>query len=262
MNPFLPRRKAASPRRPHHIVFGALASLWLATLVPATATADELRVAVAGNFAPALQRLAEEFEASSGHRLRLSPGATGKLYAQIVQGAPFDLFLAADADRPRRLEADGRIVPGTRRTYVHGRLALWAPNCDCAPLAHLRDTPPPRLALANPRVAPYGAAAEAYLRDEQLWDVLGPRAVRGESVAQAFHFLASGNADLGFVALSQLRLTAQAPATFVVIPADRHPPIEQQVVLLNDTVAGRAFLQWLLAPGTRSRLGEFGYDSP
>jgi molybdate transport system substrate-binding protein len=240
---------------------------WLvaALLVSGPVDAAELRVAVAGNFVPALETLAADFEAAQGHRLRPIPGSTGKLYAQVVQGAPFDVFLAADADRPARLEAAGLGVAGTRVTYAIGRLALWAPDAEHPEqaLQQLNGTPTPRVALANPRHAPYGTAAEAFLRGEGLWEKLGERLVRGENVAQAHHFVASGNAELGLVALPQLRLQGDRTTGAVwVVPADRHPSIEQQALLIRESPAGRSFLAWLLSEPVQARLREFGYDSP
>ncbi len=238
--------------------------LWLLALAP-TLPAAELRVAVAGNFAPVLERLAPGFEQGSGHTLRPSSGSTGRLYAQIVQGAPFDLFLAADAARPAQLESRGLVVPGTRTTYALGRLALWSPAADDvdALLARLQAQPPPRLAIANPRLAPYGAAARAWLVNEGHWAALGPGAVRGENIAQAFHFVASGNAELGLVALPQLRLFhEQTPGIAWTVPATLHPPIEQQAVLLRDSEAARALLGWLLTDTTQAQLRALGYDSP
>jgi molybdate transport system substrate-binding protein len=234
-------------------------------LVGTPTQAETLRLAVAGNFQPTLERLAPDFQDGYGHRLELSSGATGKLYAQIRQGAPFDAFLAADAARPERLEAEGLAVAGTRVTYARGRLVLWAPAASAGedPFRILHAIPPPQLALANPRLAPYGAAAEAFLRDAGLWSALERRAVRGEGIAQAFHFVATGNADLGLVALSQVRGSAEPLAgEWRVVPADRHSPIEQQAVLLRDSAAGREFLAWLTSEAVRDRLTAFGYDAP
>ena len=237
----------------------------LLTLGATSVRAEPLRIAVAGNFLPVLERLAPDFEADHGHRLRLSSASTGRLYAQIRQGAPFDVFLAADVTRPERLEQDGLAVPGTRRSYARGRLALWAPDAVPGedPFERLAGTPRPSLAIANPRLAPFGAAAEATLRKAGLWSRYEHEVLRGESIAQAFHFVATGNADLGLVALSQLRLSATHTAgSWRAVPAEDHPPIEQQAVLLRDTQTGRAFLAWLLSERVQDRLRTFGYDPP
>jgi molybdate transport system substrate-binding protein len=229
-----------------------------------TARAEVLRIAVAGNFTPTLERLAPDFETGTGHELALSSGSTGKLYAQIRQGAPFDAFLAADAERPEALEREGGIVPGSRVTYAVGKLALWAPGGLASRdlVTVLNAHPPPRVALANPRVAPFGAAAEAWLRRQGVWENIGPAAIRGENVAQAFHFTASGNAELGLVALGQLQTLAKVPGDFHVLPVGSYPLIEQQAVLLRDSAAGREFMAWLTSDETRRRLFDLGYDSP
>jgi molybdate transport system substrate-binding protein len=239
-------------------------AVFLAGLGSQSALADTLRVAVAGNFLPTLERLISDFEEGAGHEVALSSGSTGKLYAQIRQGAPFQVFLAADRARPEALARDGLAIPGTRVTYAIGRLVLWAPAArpDSNPEALLVADPPPRIALANPRVAPFGAAAEAWLRARGAWERLSPRAVLGENVSQAFHFVASGNADLGLVALGQLRTLPDIEGAYRVLPGDGYPLIEQQAVLLDDTPAARAFLAWLTAPGTREALVALGYDSP
>lgn len=235
----------------------------LASLVD-TARADTLRVAVAGNFVPALERLLGERPPEPAIGISVSTGSTGKLYAQIVQGAPFDLFLAADVERPQRLEESGHGIPGTRTTYARGRLALWAPGASAGTdvIELLSMTPPPRVALANPRLAPYGVAAEGFLRNRGLWSTLEARAIRGESIAQAYHFTASGNAALGFVAASQLRHGAAVhQGAHVILPATSHPAIEQQAIMLQETTQARAFLAWLLSPAVQRRLQDFGYDS-
>ena len=235
-----------------------------AALVSGNVHAELLRIAVAGNFASTLERLAPSFEGETGHELTLSSGSTGKLYAQIRQGAPFDVFLAADVERPSALEREGVVVPGSRFTYAIGKLALWVPGgsggLDIAAL--LNSTPVPRVAIANPRVAPFGAAAEAWLRHEGVWERLGPTAIRGENVAQAFHFAASGNAKLGLVALGQLRTLASVPGDYEILPSDTYPAIEQQAVMLRDSAANREFMAWLRSPETRHRLLDLGYGSP
>ncbi len=239
-----------------------LASFLLATPV----FAAEATVAVAANFLPVLRDLARQFSREQGHRLRLSAGSTGKLYAQIRHGAPFDLFLAADAERPRRLEREGATVPGSRYTYAVGRLVLWSagPARFDDGLAWLQAGGFRRLALANPKTAPYGRAAREFLEKQGLWRHLAGRLVRGESVAQAYQFVASGNADAGLVALAQVRAGGHRGSLWPV-PAGDHGPIVQQVVLLKrgaDNRAARAFHEWLRGAVARQRIRAAGYDLP
>lgn len=254
--------------------FSALLGLTLVLLgFSKPLSAATLRVAVASNFAPALRALQTDFETLSGHTLSLSPGSTGKHYAQILQGAPFAVFLAADAERPRLLEQQGVALEGTRFTYALGRLVLWSP-LDAASEAgsdrfmkQLSAVPPPRLAIANPRLAPYGAAAESYLRSTGLWETLQPHIIMGENIGQAMQFVATGAAPMGLVALSQLR-TLQfseyelAADQYLLIDAALYPDIAQQAVQLQDSDAARAFLAWLKSEDVRARLLTFGYGIP
>ena len=206
---------------------------WLflfALLAGAGAAADDLTVAVASNFSRTAHELAERFTASSGVAVRISAGSTGKLYAQIVNGAPFDVLLAADSDRPARLEASGLAEASTRFTYATGRLVLWSRSVsDCQ--AALRG--PGRVALANPATAPYGVAARAYLERVGLWDSVAARAVYGENIAQTLQFVATGNAGVGFVARAQLTDPRLPPGTCAFeIPADDAGTLRQQAVVL------------------------------
>lgn len=254
--------------------FAVISVVALFALTGTTAfPADTIRVAVASNFAPTLRALQPGFEDVSGFRLSLSAGATGKHYAQILQGAPFDVFLAADAERPALLEDQGLAITGSRFTYALGRLVLWAPHAasaesgDPALIELLRTTPPQRLAIANPRLAPYGTAAEAYLRNQGLWAGLEPHLVMGENVGQAFQFVATGAVPMGLVALSQLRTLNRQQNDIladhhVIIDSGQYPPIAQQAVLLEDTPGARAFLEWLGSEAVRAKLIEFGYDTP
>lgn len=237
------------------------ALIWL---VPAAA--GQARVAVATNFLAPLRALAPDFEAATGHRLRVSSGSTGKLYAQIVNGAPFDLFLAANAREPERLEREGLVVPGGRFTYARGLLVLWGGDQplaggDGAKLLQAGDFY--RLALANPKTAPYGAAAVAVLKGLRLYPAVRAKLVRGDNVGQAYQFVATGNAEFGFVAKSQV-LSAKVPAaTWWQVPDRLYPPIEQQAVLLQrgaGNPAARALVEYLQAPATRDRIAAFGYQ--
>lgn len=240
-------------------------ALLLALVLPQTLAADEIRVAVASNFRPALAAAAERFQRSSGHEVVLIPGSTGKHYAQIVNGAPFDAFFAADAERPRRLEEERRSVPGSRFTYAIGRLVLWSPDADRVDPAGdvLKSDAFRHLAIANPELAPYGAAARSVLQALGQWETLGPKLVRGENIAQTFQFVISGNAQLGFVARSQLEAPGQAfGGSSWLPPQELYAPIEQQAVLLRETPAARSFMTFMRGEEARAIVRAYGYDSP
>jgi molybdate transport system substrate-binding protein len=243
--------------------FGIAIGCWLAWTGSPVARADEVHVAVATNFASTARALADSFSADTGHRVVVSDGSTGKLYAQIVNGAPFEVFLAADVERPRRLEAEGHAVAGSRFTYALGRLVLWSPDAarvtgeDVLAREDFRH-----LAIANPELAPYGAAARALLERTGLWDRLQRRIVRGEDIGQTFQFVATGNAELGFVALSQ---TQGRNGSQWIVPPDRYEPIEQQAVWIErsrDDEAARAFLTFLRSEIARKRIEHAGYGVP
>ena len=209
-----------------------------------------------------MQEIAPEFEASTGVRLRVSTASTGKLYAQIINGAPFDVLLAADRERPQRLEDNGAAVLGSRFTYARGQLVLWSREvADCR--AALDDLGNGKLAIANPATAPYGLAAREFLQAEGLWQQLQPNLVKGESITQALQFAATGNARLGLVAESMLRSAAVPQATCSWrVPTSAHAPIEQQAVLLRraaDNDAALAFLAFLKSPQGRAIVSRHGY---
>jgi molybdate transport system substrate-binding protein len=231
----------------------------------AAAPAGEVRVAVASNFARTLEVVAVRFEAATGHQVVLAPGSTGKHYAQIRNGAPFDLFFAADVRRPRLLEEAGIAAPGSRFTYAVGRLVLWSPQPGYVdPEGQVLAKGGYRyLAIANPRLAPYGAAARDVLEGLGLWQSVQRRLVRGENIAQAYQFVASGNAELGFVALSQLSTPdGETPGSRWIVPRRLHAPIEQQVVLLRDTEAARALLAFVRTAEGAALIRGFGYEVP
>jgi molybdate transport system substrate-binding protein len=240
-------------------------ALLLILLLPAALPADEIRAAVASNFRPALAAAAERFQHTSGHVVTLIPGSTGKHYAQIRNGAPFDAFFAADAERPRRLEEEGRSVPGSRFTYAIGRLVLWSPDAALVDANGeiLKSDLFRHLAIANPQLAPYGAAARSVLQALGLWEALTPKLVRGENIAQTFQFVISGNAQLGFVARSQLEAPgSEFAGSSWLPPPELYPPIEQQAVLLKDSPAGRAFMSFMQGEEARAIVRAYGYDSP
>lgn len=227
--------------------------------------AGDLRVAVASNFRPAMERAAAPFEQTSGREVTLIFGSTGKHYAQIVNGAPFDAFFAADAKRPRRLEREGLAVPGSRFTYAIGQVVLWSADAQLVDPAGriLKSDRFRHLAIANPDLAPYGEAARAVLLGLGLWDALQPRLVRGENIAQTFQFVRTGNAELGFVARAQLQVPGREfPGSTWTPPQALYPPIEQQAVLLKDSPLARSFMAYMQSPEAAAILRAYGYDSP
>jgi molybdate transport system substrate-binding protein len=240
--------------------------LWTACcLLSLPAGATELRVAVAANFLPTMEALAERFGAAADHDVLLSSGSTGKLYAQIVNGAPYDLFFAADTRRPALVEANGAGIAGSRFSYAFGRLVLWSPD------QNLVSERPPHIdvaairffAIANPELAPYGAAARETLLAIGAWQALESQLVRGENVNQAFQFVMTGNAEAGLIARSQLTLATRTPAgSSWVVPQSLHAPIEQQAVLLSDSSAARSFAAFVQTHESRQLIRQHGYDLP
>jgi molybdate transport system substrate-binding protein len=249
-----------------------LALCALDVAVAAAVERQELRIAVAANFAGALERLIETCESCRGARIVTSPGASGLLFGQIVAGAPFDLFFSADAARPLELEARGLVAPGSRRTYAVGRLALWQPGHVLRgdPRDLLARPEVKVLAIANPDIAPYGLAAQQVMARLGMSERPGLRIVRGESLGQTFQFVASGNADLGFLALAQLiefdaRNGGSAHTDALLVDESLHAPIVQQVVRLarsRDNGLATVFLEFLDSAAARGVLREAGYALP
>ncbi len=227
--------------------------------------AGEIRVAVASNFMPTAKQLARQFEADSGHSIKLASGSTGKLYAQIRNGAPFEAFFAADVKRPELLEQQGSALPGSRFTYAVGKLVLWSPRADLVDQEGevLKSGDFRFLALANPRLAPYGRAAEQVLRKLERWHGLQQRLVRGENIGQTFQFVKSGNAALGFVARSQLHRSGKPIQGSVwEVPQTLYQPLQQQAVLLKQNDAAQAFLDFVRSDQGRQIIRQSGYDTP
>jgi len=225
---------------------------------------ESLRVAVAANFAVPARALVELFSERTGIMIRLAVGSTGRHYAQIRNGAPFDLFLAADSRRPRLLEEEGVAVAGTRFTYARGILVLWSPDPDLVDnqgkiLRHPGRFS--RLALANPKLAPYGAAAQEAMTRLGVWQSLSGRLVLGENVAQAYQFIRSSGADLGFVALAQVETGSEKGSCWRV-PDRLYTPIVQQGVLLRESKAGRALLAFFRSEEAGQLIRSFGYQRP
>lgn len=227
--------------------------------------ADEIRIAVASNFINTMEAIVSRFEQQTGHRVIVATGSTGKHYAQIVNGAPFDAFFAADVERPQLLENKGLIVAGSRFTYAIGRLVLWSPRENYVDIngEALANDNYQHLAIANPKLAPYGKAAQQVLENKGLWQPLQTRLVRGENIGQTFHFVMSGNAQLGFVALSQIKqLKEKTAGSYWLIDPVLYDKIEQQVVSLKDTPAIRAFMHYVQSDEARAIIQQSGYDMP
>jgi len=241
-----------------------LTAILLALLAVPLAHAESLTIAVASNFRVPAEQIAAKFEQQTGYEVRISSASTGKLYAQIISGAPFDLLLAADSDRPLLLEEAGIGIRGTRQTYAIGGLVLWSRDpanagADCRRL--LDDLGAARLAIANPKTAPYGIAAQQFLTNAGLWERVSPRLVYGENIAQALHFVATGNASLGLVAAAQLQDSRLPEATCSwVVPTSLYEPIEQQAIAINSAnAATMQFMEFLVSPAAQAVVIESGY---
>lgn len=227
--------------------------------------AAEIQVAVASNFSGAIKEIAARFEDRTGNTVALAFGSTGKLYAQIRNGAPYDVFFAADVKRPELLEQQGAVQPGGRFTYAVGRVVLWSPQPGLvdADGKVLNEGGFRHLALANPRLAPYGKAAEQVLKARGLWQSLQARVVRGENIAQTFQFVKTGNAELGFVAYSQIQSPGKAASgSLWNVPQSLYDPIEQQAVLLTTRTAARDFMEFVKSPSGKDLIRGFGYGTP
>ena len=229
------------------------------------AHADEVSVAVAANFAGPLAKIGEGFTATTGHVLKVSSGATGKFYSQIVAGAPFEVLIAADDETPKKLIAEGHAVAGTNFTYAIGRLVLWSaqPGFVDDQGAVLASSKFAHLAIANPKLAPYGQAGMEVLKARGLTDAVAPKLVTAESIAQAYQFIATGNAELGFVALSQVAIPGKpATGSSWLVPQSLYGEIRQDAVLLKvgeKNPAAAALLAYLKSAPARSVIQSYGY---
>lgn len=230
------------------------------------ALADEVKIAVAANFAAPVKKIAADFEAATGHKVVISTGSTGAFYAQIRNGAPFEVFLAADDETPVKIEAEGAGVKGSRFTYAIGKLVLWSakPGYVDDKGEVLKKGAFARLALANPKTAPYGAAGVEVLKRLGLAESLQAKIVQGENITQAWQFVSSGNAELGFVALSQVwengKLTG---GSAWIVPAADYASIRQDAILLakgEGKPAADAFLKYLKADKARAVIKSYGYE--
>ena len=234
------------------------------------ALANEIRIAVASNFYPTMKVIVEQFElenyeSSKINKIVLIPGSSGKHYAQIKNGAPFDIFFSADQVRPILLEEKGIVEYESRFTYALGKIVLWSPTNGLVDSEGqvLYDNNFRFLAIANPKIAPYGIATKETLISMGLWNNMSKKVVRGENIAQAFQFIHSGNAKLGFVSLSQLMSpNFSLVGSFWEVPKSLYSPIEQQAVLLKDSLLGRNFMEFIQTAKALNIISKFGYDLP
>ena len=240
----------------------------LSGLISAPVFAGEVNAAVASNFSAPMKQIAALFQKESGDTVKLSFGSTGKFYAQIKDGAPFDVFVAADSATPQRLEEEGMTVNGSRFVYALGNLVLWSarPGYVDDKGAVLRKGGYNKLAIADPKLAPYGMAAKETLEKLDLWDAVQSKLVMGENITQAYQFAATGNVELAFVALSQVMRDGKVSAgSWWIVPPQMYNPIRQSAVLLSgakDTEAAQAFLAFLKSEKAATVIRSFGYELP
>jgi len=231
-----------------------------------SAWADEVQVAVAANFTAPIQAIAKDFEKDTGHKLVAAYGATGQFYAQIKNGAPFEVFLAADDSTPAKLEQEKEIVPGSRFTYAIGTLALWSAKEGYVDGKGdvLKKNEYQHLSIANPKTAPYGLAATQVLGKLNLTEATQGKIVEGQNITQAFQFVSTGNAELGFVALSQVYKDGKVTnGSAWIVPSNLHEPIRQDAVILNkgkDNVAAKALVEYLKGPKAAAVIKSYGYE--
>jgi len=235
------------------------------SLAVTPALAEQVLVAVAANFVPPFRELAMEFEKATGHTVQVASGSSGNFYAQIKNGAPFDVFFSADNERPKLLEDEGLGVKGSRFTYAIGRLVLWSPDPKLVKGEDtLRSESFKHLAIANPKTAPYGVAAMQAMQKLGVWESVQPRLVLGENLGQTMGFIESGNAELGFLALSQVvdpRMKGKGGRWDV--PINLHEPIQQDVVLLakgKENQAAKALMEFMGGPQATAIIERYGYE--
>ena len=244
------------------------AALMVFGLMSTSACAGEVRAAVASNFSAPMERIAALFRQESGHTVKVSLGASGKLYEQIRGGAAFDVFLAADEELPKRLLQDGRAVGGSRFVYATGRLVLWSAQSDFVDDGGrvLGKGNFDRLAIANPRFSPYGVAAKETLEKLTMWNAMQRKLDKGDDVAQAYQFAVIEKSDLAFVALSQIMRDGNVTeGSYWLVPQGMHNPIRQSAVLLTgaqDQIAAKAFLAFLKSEKAKAVMRGYGYELP
>ncbi|WP_319381044.1 molybdate ABC transporter substrate-binding protein [Thiomicrorhabdus sp.] len=234
------------------------------------AIADTAKIAVAANFTKTIEKVGEAFSQKTGHELKFAFGPTGKLYAQIKNGAPFDAFFGADERRPLKTIEDGTGVKESYFVYAQGQIALYSANFPVkeAPQQVLKEAKFNHLAIANPKTAPYGERAQAFLKSQGLYDGVKGKIVNGESIAHAFQYVATGNAEIGFVALSQL-VDPQSPVyqkgQYWIVPQQDYAPIKQGALILKrgeNNAAVKAFMEFIKTPQALEIIHSYGYSTP
>ncbi|GLZ84598.1 molybdate ABC transporter substrate-binding protein [Metapseudomonas resinovorans] len=231
-----------------------------------SASAAEVQVAVAANFTAPIQAIAKDFEKDTGHKLVAAYGATGQFYTQIKNGAPFEVFLSADDTTPAKLEKEGDAVPGSRFTYAIGTLVLWSAQDGYVDAKGdvLKTGQYKHLSIANPKAAPYGLAATQVLDKLGLTATVKPKLVEGQNITQALQFVSSGNAELGFVALSQVYKDGKITnGSAWIVPADMHEPIKQDALILKkgeSNPAAKALVDYLKGPKAAEVIKSYGYQ--
>ncbi|HVZ00626.1 MAG TPA: molybdate ABC transporter substrate-binding protein [Dongiaceae bacterium] len=242
--------------------FATAVALATATLFAAAASADEVNVAVAANFTDAAKEIGQAFKAKTGNDAVFSFGASGALYTQISQGAPFQVFLSADASRPKKAVDEGYGVSGTNFTYAIGKLVLWSKKPGLVTGEDtLKSGSFNKVSICDPKAAPYGQAAVETMQSLKLYDTLQPKLVQGANITQAFQFVDTGNAEIGFVALSQV--VGKSEGSQWMVPQDLYKPIKQDAVLLSkgaDSAAAKAFIEFLKGPEAVAIIKKYGYE--
>lgn len=237
---------------------------------PAVALADDIAVAAASDLHFAIKELIVEYEKQTGHHVKLSLGSSGNFYAQLQQGAPFDLYFSADIGYPKKLEEAGLTVPGSLYRYAVGRVVLWAPTQSPVEVSKgltvLRDAAVRKIAIANPKHAPYGRAAVAAMERSQVYAEVKDRLVLGENISQAAQFIESGACDVGIIALSlAMAPVMKSAGSYWLIPAEAHPPLEQGAVIMKQSKqqdAARHFLQFIQSPQGQEVMTRYGFTLP
>jgi len=242
-------------------ILGLMAFVFLAPM----ALAEEIQLAVAANFSAPMQEIAARFEKTSGHKVKLIFGATGMLYAEIKNGAPFDILLAADSETPEKLVREGEAVAESRFTYAIGKLVLWSPKPTLVDGEGrvLKIGAFEHLAICNPKLAPYGAASEEVMKALGVYEMLKPKVVEGENVTQAFQFVASGAAELGFVALSQVYRRGKIQGSAWIVPANLYSPIRQDAVVLTKSeskLGPGELMKYLRSEPAQTIIRSYGYE--